>query len=444
MSKRLRWAFVMSEGQQVPAKVFGAVADDDTGATDLAGMLADEGLRTVLVVDIATEKRFLEWTAGYDAVVIGASTRALAPPEAYDRTRAAVRLLTRVNPRVFEVKYCSTFDSTAEGNIGPSIDAAMDELGEPFTVALPALPVNGRTTYMGHHFVFGRLLSDSPMRNHPLTPMTNANLVSHLATQTRRKVGLAAYPVSRDALERLRADGAGIAILDCIDDADLERVCEAISRMRLITGSSAPAMKLPRIWRRRRWYARRNPETAQCSPGRRGLLVVAGSCSTATRAQNEWLEAQGAEVLVLDPVALMDGDIDEPIPRGAGLRLVRTASEPDDRERVRRWAEAHGTDANQAGLAIARGLAQFVRRVFDETLPAALVVAGGETSGAVTRALELGALEVGRNIEPGVPLCVSLSRHWVPVVLKSGNFGSRDFYGRALDACMRRIGGSCA
>ncbi|MEK7408778.1 MAG: four-carbon acid sugar kinase family protein, partial [Acidobacteriota bacterium] len=234
--------------------VFGSVADDDTGATDLAGMLADQGLQTVLIIDLPSEAHFSEWTRGHDAVVIGVATRAAAPAAAYERTRAAIRLLATLQPRVVEIKYCSTFDSTPEGNIGQAIEAAMDELGEPFTVALPALPVNGRTTYMGYHFVHKHLLSDSPMRHHPLTPMTNPYLVTHLQSQTRRKVGLAHYPVSRTRLERVREQGAEIAILDCISDADLTNVCAAIADLRLITGSSAPAMKLPRVWRREGWW----------------------------------------------------------------------------------------------------------------------------------------------------------------------------------------------
>ncbi|HEX8688571.1 MAG TPA: four-carbon acid sugar kinase family protein, partial [Pyrinomonadaceae bacterium] len=139
--------------------LFAAVADDDTGASDLAGMLAGHGVRTLLVIDPPAAERFPEWSAGYQAVVMAEATRNVAPPVAYDRTRAAVRLLQARQPRLFQIKYCSTFDSTPDGNIGPSVDAALDELGEEFTVAVPALPVNGRTTYQGHHFVNGRLLS---------------------------------------------------------------------------------------------------------------------------------------------------------------------------------------------------------------------------------------------------------------------------------------------
>jgi uncharacterized protein YgbK (DUF1537 family) len=141
--------------------LFAAVADDDTGASDLAGMLAGGGVRTLLVIDLPAEEKLLEWSRGYQAVVMAEATRNTAPAFAYERTRAAVRVLRERRPRLFQVKYCSTFDSTPEGNIGPSIDAALDELNEEFTVAVPALPVNGRTTYQGYHFAGGQLLSDT-------------------------------------------------------------------------------------------------------------------------------------------------------------------------------------------------------------------------------------------------------------------------------------------
>src|SRR2546423_7055685 len=160
--------------------LFAAIADDDTGASDLAGMLAGQGLRTLLVIDLPSAGQFLEWSEGHHAVVMAEGTRNLPPAEARERTRAALRIVGARDPRVYQVKYCSTFDSTPEGNIGPTVDAALEELGEEFTVALPALPVNGRTTYQGYHFVGRLLLSDSHMREHPLTPMTDPNLVELL------------------------------------------------------------------------------------------------------------------------------------------------------------------------------------------------------------------------------------------------------------------------
>jgi uncharacterized protein YgbK (DUF1537 family) len=333
---------------------------------------------------------------------------------------------------VIQIKYCSTFDSTPEGNIGQSLDAAMDETGVQFTIALPALPVNARTTYMGHHFVNGKLLSDSPMRDHPLTPMRNSNLVQHLQSQTARRVALAAYPVSKVQLDALRKDGAEIAILDCVSDADLANVCEAIADLPLISGSSAPAMRLPAIWRRDGWVPRGTSTIGSIRVrSGRGYLVVAGSCSVATRAQNDWLEQHGAETCVLNPLALLTGEVK--VPRFTGeVLLLRTASSAADVECVQQWASSNGLSAAEAGLRMAYAMSRLVLRMIEAEPPAGLIVAGGETSTAICRTLELGALEIGRNIEPGVPLCRSLGRFQLPVALKSGNFGSTDFYQRAI------------
>ena len=243
--------------------------------------------------------------------------------------------------------------------------------------------------------------------------------------------------MTREALDRLRGEGVEIAVLDCISDDDLAGVCAAIAHLRLISGSSAPAMKLPAVWQREGWWKPAEVTLRQPEAAGRGHLVVAGSCSEATRRQNRWMEAQGARTFVIDPVALAEGDglesaVAEAAAELAGGHtcLVRTAS---DMAPVREWAQARGRGVNETGLAIAYGLARAVRDIMERQLPAALVVAGGETAGAVCRTLELGALEVGRNIQPGVPLCVSLGRFRLPVVLKSGNFGSEDFYGRAIE-----------
>src|ERR1051325_56231 len=238
--------------------LFAAVADDDTGASELAGMLAGHGLRTLLVIDLPEQKQLDEWCEDRHAVVMAEGTRNLLPSEARERTRVAIRLLKSREPRVFQIKYCSTFDSTPSGNIGPTVDAALEELNEEFTIALPALPVNGRTTYKGHHFVHNRLLSDSPMREHPLTPMTNSNLVEHLGRQTARRVGLAPYEAveaGADSLkgcfERLGGGGASIAVVDCLSDAHVETVCRASADLRLVTGGSAFGHGLPAVWRER-------------------------------------------------------------------------------------------------------------------------------------------------------------------------------------------------
>lgn len=434
--------------------LFAAVADDDTGASDLAGMLAGQSLRTLLVIDLPEQKQLDEWSAGHHAVVMAEGTRNLTPSEARDRTREAIRLLKPREPRAFQIKYCSTFDSTPEGNIGPTIDTALEELDEDFTVALPALPVNGRTTYRGYHFVHDRLLSDSPMRQHPLTPMTNANLVEHLSTQTTRRVGLAPYEAVesgaeslKEHFERLRAGGVSIAIVDCLSDAHVETVCRATADMRVVTGGSAFGQGLPAVWRERGWVDELevNEDESLTTDEGRGCLVVAGSCSVATRAQNRRLIEEGAHAFRVEPRELLGEEfrsgalINEVRARLSAGRdcLLYTTDEPAEVARVQEWAAREGLDVPALGNKLAHALAGLVSEILEGQTVGGLVFAGGETSGALCRRLELGALRVGRNIEPGVPLCYSLGRYRLPVVLKSGNFGGEDFYSKALAAVSR-------
>lgn len=435
--------------------LFGAVADDDTGASDLAGMLAGQHLRTLLVIDLPEQSQFDEWSAGQHAVVMAEGTRNLPAEEARARTRSAIHLLKSRDPRAFQIKYCSTFDSTPEGNIGPAIDAALEELDEEFTVALPALPVNGRTTYRGYHFVHDQLLGDSPMREHPLTPMTDSNLVAHLGRQTARRVGLAPYDsVEAGAgelkrrFERLRADRVSIAVVDCLSDAHVETVCRASADLRLVTGSSAFGQGLPAVWRERGWVEEPDVQTATFSSSEtegRGRLVVAGSCSVATRAQNRRFESKGAPAFRVEPRALLGEDFKR-ASLVEGVRghlaagrdcLLYTTDEPTEVARVQDWAAREGMDVPALGQRIADALADLVSEILEAAPAGGLVFAGGETSGALCRRLSLGALRVGRNIEPGVPLCHSLGRYQLPVVLKSGNFGGEDFYARALAAVSR-------
>ncbi|HEX7312466.1 MAG TPA: 3-oxo-tetronate kinase [Pyrinomonadaceae bacterium] len=435
--------------------LFGAVADDDTGASDLAGMLAEQRLRTLLVIDLPEQRQFDEWSAGHHAVVMAEGTRNLPPAEARARTRSAIQLLKSKDPRALQLKYCSTFDSTPEGNIGPTIDAALEELNEAFTVALPALPVNGRTTYKGYHFVHKQLLSDSPMREHPLTPMTEANLVRHLSRQTARRVGLALYEAveaGADELsrrfERLRADGVSVAIVDCLTDAHVETVCRASADLRLVTGSSAFGQGLPNVWRERGWVEELNAQAAPLSSSNtegHGRLVVAGSCSVATRAQNRRFESQGAHAFRVEPRELLGAEFKraslvEGVRRqlAAGRDcLLYTTDEPTEVARVQAWGACEGLDVPALGQRIAYALADLVSEILEGAEASGLVFAGGETSGALCRRLNLGALRVGRNIEPGVPLCYSLGHYRLPVVLKSGNFGGEDFYARAIEAARR-------
>jgi 3-dehydrotetronate 4-kinase len=440
--------------------LFAAIADDDTGASDLAGMLAGRGLRTLLVIDLPPSDQFVEWSEDYHAVVMAEGTRNLTPAEARERTRAALRIVAARDPRVYQIKYCSTFDSTPEGNIGPTLDAALEELGEEFTVALPALPVNGRTTYQGYHFVGRRLLSDSHMREHPLTPMTNPNLVDLLGKQTTRRVGLAPYEVVesgadglKEYFQTLRGEGVSVAVVDCLSEAHVETICRACADLRLLTGGSAFGMGMPAVWRERGWIEELDginevPRAATRGESQRaatqgvGRLVVAGSCSVATRAQNRRMSDAGAPVFSVGPRELLEDDFGRAgLVRSVRARLaggldclLTTTDEPAGVARVQEWAAREGLDAAALGRRISRALADLAAEILEGQAVGGLVFAGGETSGALCRRLGLGALRVGRNIEPGVPLCYSLGRVRLPVVLKSGNFGGEDFYARALDA----------
>lgn len=432
--------------------LFVAVADDDTGASDLAGMLADQGVRTVLVLNSRNESELHTWTASARAVVLATATRALPAPEARVKTSAAVQLAARLDPCSIQIKYCSTFDSTPHGNIGPSLEAALDALNESFTIALPALPVNGRTTYLGHHFVHGRLLSDSPMRHHPLNPMTESNLVEWLSRQTRRSVGLTPYDVVarggeavRESWLRQREAGIAVSILDCISDAHAATLCEAACDLRLISGGSAFGTHLPPVWQRRGWFQPIDgplwPDLAP-APGR-GNLIVAGSCSTATTAQNAWLAGQGVTVVECDPVALAEGDTARAVRviqnalSGGETVLLNTQSTRRDVARAQDWAAGRGISAAQLGHRISASLAAIAQTAIHDQPPECVIGAGGETSGALCRALGIGALAVDRNIQPGVPLCLTLGGTCIPLVLKSGNFGSEDFYSVALAAASR-------
>ncbi len=429
--------------------LYAAIADDDTGASDLAGMFADRGVSMSMVLGSAEPTDLERWTRRSQGVVFATGTRALSPSEAYEKTASAVRAAATLSPRTIQIKYCSTFDSTERGNIGQSIDAAMDTLSESFTIALPALPVNGRTTYCGYHFVKQRLLSDSPMRNHPLTPMTNPDLVDLLSRQTKRDVGLTPYVIVErgpDEIAKhwreLREQGCAISIVDCLSDEHASDLSEAACEMKLITGGSAFGTHLPAAWRRRRWISDDAPAPfggLDIAEGR-GALIVAGSCSVATQSQNQWIADRGHVVIEIDPVRLLERGTEseadaalESLRQGRTV-LMKTQSSSADIERTMEWGRNQGIETETVGVRIARELAHSIEGILQAHLPRVLIIAGGETSTAICRALRIRALSVGRNIEPGVPLCLPLEGPGLPIVLKSGNFGSQNFYETAIKA----------
>ena len=416
--------------------LLGCIADDFTGATDLASMLVRQGMATVQLIGVPAAEID---TGDAQAVVVALKSRTIPAAEAIDQSLKALAWLQAKGARQILFKYCSTFDSTDQGNIGPVSEALLDALGADFTIACPALPENGRSIYMGHLFVGERLLSDTHMRHHPLTPMIDSNLVAVLGRQSRAPVGLVPYPVVqrgpeaiRERFAELRRAGVRQAIADAASDRHLVDLGTAAADLALITGGSGIAMGLPANFRRAGLLA--GPGQADRLPTVGGhAAVLAGSCSAATLEQIERFAASGP-VLALDPLALVESG--EEVQRaiawaeerlGEAPLLIRSSAPPEEVARVQ---EAAGRE--RIGAVIEAAMARIAVALVERGVRR-LVVAGGETSGAVVAALGVRALRIGPPIDPGVPWTVSLDEPHLALALKSGNFGAPDFFRKAFD-----------
>jgi uncharacterized protein YgbK (DUF1537 family) len=415
--------------------LLGAIADDFTGATDLANTLVRQGMRTVQLIDVPDAATTLP---DADAIVVALKSRTIPAADAVRQSLAALDWLRRAGARQVLFKYCSTFDSTDAGNIGPVADALLDVLGSDFTVFCPAFPENGRTIYKGYLFVGDVLLSESGMRDHPLTPMRDPSLVRVLQRQTKHKVGLVPYATVakgadaiRAAFAALRRDGFRHAIVDAVSDGDLLALGTALADLALITGGSGIALGLPENFRRAGLLA--PSDGADALPVVRGAeVVIAGSCSTATLAQVAAMRAR-RPVFDIDPLALAEGidavgaALDFAARELASGPILISASAPP--EEVRRAQEKLGRE--RAGTLVETALAAIASRLV-ECGVRRLVVAGGETSGAVVKALGITGLRIGPQIDPGVPWTASLGEKPLLLALKSGNFGGTDFFLRSF------------
>ena len=410
--------------------LLGCIADDLTGATDVALMLQNAGMRTVQAIGVpAADHPRLD----ADAVVVALKSRTVPPGDAVAQSLAALEWLRAQGARQILFKYCSTFDSTDAGNIGPVADALLDALGASFSVACPAFPTNKRTVYLGHLFVGDQLLSDSPMKDHPLTPMRDANLVRVLGRQTARKVGLVPLPTvrrgagaMREAFASLKAAGHAYAIVDAVTDEDLLALGAAIADMPLLTGGSGIAMGLRRNFGAEAGGALPMPRLQGAA------AVISGSCSAQTNAQvAAWKASRPA--FRVEPLRLAAGeDVAAAalawcaaIPPQEAVLVYATAQPDEVRAAQGRLGAAHAGEIVERCLAaIAQGLvARGTRK---------LVVAGGETSGAVVNALGVRLLRIGPQIDPGVPWTLSVGDPAIALALKSGNFGGDDFFAKAL------------
>lgn len=423
--------------------LLGCIADDFTGATDLANNLVRSGMRTVQVIGVPDQA---EAAVDADAIVVALKSRTIAPAEAIAQSLAALRWVQERGAEQIYFKYCSTFDSTPAGNIGPVTEALLDVLHGPgggFTIACPAFPENLRTVYKGHLFAGDQLLSDSGMRQHPLTPMTDANLVRVMQAQTRRKVGLVAHEVVRqgaaaitERFEALQAAGIGVAIVDAIANEDLLSIGRAVSGMKLVTAGSGVAIALPPNWRVRGLLSEGRP--ADSLPAAKGLrAIVSGSCSQATNAQVLYFKQQGEPTFAVDPLAIAAGD--DVVARALEWAIPLLQAGP---VLVHATAEASTVKAVQAELGMARAgelVEQCLSHIATGLVQAGvrqLLVAGGETSGAVVQALDLRQMMIGPQIDPGVPWtcahAVAAGGETLHLALKSGNFGSIDFFVKAF------------
>ncbi len=413
--------------------LLGCIADDFTGATDLANTLVKGGMSAVQVIGVPTGP-----LPDADAVIIALKSRTAPVGEAVAQSLAACDALVAAGAKQIFWKYCSTFDSTDEGNIGPVGDALLKRLGSGFAIACPAFPTNGRTIYLGHLFVGGALLNESGMQDHPLTPMTDANLVRVLARQTSGGVGLVPFNTVeqgvgaiRREMTRLVDSGRRWAIVDAVTDAHLMAIGEAVAPHALVSGGSGVAMGLPENFRRAGLLPARG-DAAALPPMQGFAAVVAGSCSRATLGQIG-LARDHAPVLELDALATPDAaalaaqalawvegklQADRPVVIAASATPEKVAA-----LQAKLGRDAAGALVEHAVATIAEGLvARGVGR---------LVVAGGETSGAVVTRLGVTSLRIGPEIDPGVPWTFAEPRG-IHLALKSGNFGARDFFLKAF------------
>jgi 3-dehydrotetronate 4-kinase len=416
--------------------LLGAIADDFTGATDLCNTLVRHGMRTVQLINVPPVDAAVP---DADAVVVALKSRTIPAPEAVAMSLAALRWLKHAGARQVLFKYCSTFDSTDAGNIGPVAEALLDALGSSFTLFCPAFPELGRSIFKGYLFVGDVLLSESGMRDHPLTPMRDSSLVRVLQRQVKGKVGLVPQPTVaqgataiREEFDELRRAGYRHAIVDAIADHDLEAIGEAAADLPLITGGSGIALGLPENFRCQGLLGEAG-SAAALPPIDGAAAVLSGSCSSATQAQVAYMR-EHRPVFAIDPIAAAAGRdivtaaLDWATPRlGDKPILISATASPDQ---VAAIQQALGRE--RAGALVEHILAEIARGLVERGVRR-LVIAGGETSGAVVQVLGITGLRIGRQIDPGVPWTMSLSDPPLALALKSGNFGAEDFFLRAFD-----------
>ena len=406
--------------------ILGCIADDFTGASDAASFLVKGGMSVCLYNGVPAQGETAPGET--QAIVIALKSRTQERAGAVADSLVAADFLLKQGVKQLYFKYCSTFDSTAEGNIGPVADALMERTGAPYTVLCPSLPANGRTVEGGSLFVNGVPLHQSHMKDHPLTPMRDCRIDRLMAPQSR-------YPgrvLAREELEGFRAPEGGPCYLipDYSSDEDGKRIARIFGSLPLLTGGSGLLEHLAREWTGEMTGEGKIPRS-----GTRGrALLLAGSCSKATLGQIAWYQAQGKPSFKLDPAALLEGtqtpeDAWDFIAAHQGEEDAVLVYSSDSPERVREYQKLGAGKV----AALLEGITARLARKAGEAGYTRIISAGGETSGAVTKGLGFQSYLIGPSVAPGVPVMVPAEAPEIRLVLKSGNFGGEDFFGRALD-----------
>lgn len=424
---------------------FGCIADDYTGASDMASQLAEQGVRAVQLFGVPDAGTDIDPEA--QAIIIGLKTRTEAVDTAVAKSLAALAYLQQAGCSRFYFKYCSTFDSTAAGNIGQVADALAGALNASPVIFCPAFPKNGRTVYLGHLFVHGALLSESSLATHPLTPMTDANLVRWLGQQTEQQVGLlpvdaldAGEADAQQALDALIASGRQRIVTDTLNEGHLGRLGALCADHALVTGGSALAPALVSAWRARGLMPGNVQSDVAIPEQTANAVILSGSCSEQANLQVATWQQQGGATYFLDPQQLMTTEtavaealtwVRAQLKDGAVLVYATSPAGEVAALQQRYGRQALGHRIEQAFVDIARAVTQYDTGT--------LIVAGGETSGAVVAGLNLAALTVGPSIAPGVPWMFRYGEQPLSIALKSGNFGSADFYREALESLQQGI-----
>ena len=412
----------------------GCIADDFTGATDLASMLARSGVNVSLRIGVplSTPKNTAE------IEVIALKTRSISASKAIEVSLSALKWLKEAGAKKYFFKYCSTFDSTAEGNIGPVSEALMNELKVDQTIYCPAFPENGRSIYMGNLFVGQKLLSESSMKDHPLTPMNDSNLMRLLSVQVSRRVGLADRIVVnsgvnslKEKLISLKENDVPHVIVDAVADTDLDTIASACQDMDFITGGSALAMPLAEFYKASGKISAVDNSFLNKKLNT-GSIILSGSCSEMTIIQVKNFIQRGAAAFQLDPIDLVENGVKKVLDWLSSQDftkniIIYATSDPDTVKKVQ--AEL-GVD--MAGKIVEQGLSECAIAARELGIKN-FIIAGGETSGAITKALNVRQLDIGIEIAPGVPWTFSGKRNnQIALSLKSGNFGSEEFFTEAL------------